>query len=67
MAEAHQETRLAPILDWLCPYYRRDGNVEGDERALEGPGTSVLPRTGPRKVRETCYYATHMARPKNSG
>jgi len=31
MIEARQEARLAPILDWLCPYYRRDGDVEGDE------------------------------------
>jgi hypothetical protein len=58
------EAGLAPILDWPCPYYRRDGNVEGDERALPGPGTGVLPRTYVRNVPDTCYYATHVTRPK---
>jgi hypothetical protein len=47
MIEARQEARLAPILDWLCLYCRRDGALERDERALPGPGTSVLPRNLP--------------------
>jgi hypothetical protein len=47
MIEARQEVLLVPILDWLCPYYRRDRDVEGDERALPGPGTC------PWKVRES--------------
>jgi hypothetical protein len=21
-----------PVLDWLCPYYRRDSDLKGDER-----------------------------------
>ena len=52
MIEARQEARLMLILDWLCLYYRRDRDVEGDERVLPGPGTSV-PGTCPWKVRES--------------
>jgi hypothetical protein len=47
MIQVRQETRLAPVLDWLHPYY--SGDVEGDERrgtALQRPAFCSTPVDG---------------------
>jgi hypothetical protein len=61
MIWACQEARLAPIPRWPCPYYRRDGGMEGDEGASLGrPRHQRAAAHQPMEGSRTCFYAKHV-------